>query len=105
MQKQCVCLLSKRKVVPVDELFKSHKVMKFPDMIRLELYKFGAKLANKMMPEPLRLLMEAKGAKGGKKTHKHNTRKRNVPNIQKHVSVQYNSSFLCRSLVEFSKLP
>ena len=29
MQKQCVCLLSKRKV-PADELFKTHKVIKFP---------------------------------------------------------------------------
>ena len=69
-------------------------------MIQLELCKFGAKIANKTIPEPLRLLMEARG---GKKTHKYNARKKNVPNIQKHVSIQYNSSFLCRSLVEFSK--
>ena len=33
MQKQCVHLLSKRKAVPVDELFKTHKVIKFLDMI------------------------------------------------------------------------
>ena len=64
MQKQCVHLLSKRKAVPVDELFKTHKVIKFP---------FGAKIANKLIPEPLRLLMEARG---GKKTHKYDTRKR-----------------------------
>ena len=37
MQKQCVHLLSKRKAVPVDELFKKHKVIKFPDMCKVLL--------------------------------------------------------------------
>ena len=35
----------------------------------------------------------------------YDTRYKNVPNIQKHATVQYNSRFLCRSVAEYAKLP
>ena len=44
-QKYCIHLLGKGKTKPTDELFASLKVMKFPDMIQLELCKFGAKVS------------------------------------------------------------
>ena len=59
LQKQCVHLLGKGKNIPVEELFKSCKVIKFLDMIWMELCKFGAKVVRKTIPEPLRMVMEA----------------------------------------------
>ena len=102
LQKQCVRLLGKGKNIPIEELFKSCKVIKFPDMVQMELGKFGAKVVRKIIPEPLRMVMEARG---GKKNHKYDNRYKNVPNIQKHATVQYNSSILCRSVAEYAKLP
>ena len=63
LQKQCVRLLSKDKFTPIDQLFKKHRVIKFPDMIKMELCKFGFKLAKKTIPEPLHKLMESRGDK------------------------------------------
>ena len=85
LQKQCVQLMSKDKNLPIDQLLKKHRVIKFPDMILMELCKFGFKLANNETPEPLKVLMEMRG---GKKTHKYNTRSKHVPNIHKHNLVQ-----------------
>ena len=102
LQKQCVRLLGKGKNIPVEELFKSCKVIKFLDMVQMELCKFGAKVARKTILEPLRMVMEVRG---GKKNHKYDTRYKNVPSIQKHTTVQYNFSFLCRSVAEYAQLP
>ena len=97
LQKQCVQLMSKDKTSPIDHLFKKHRVIKFPDMIQMELCKFGFKRTNNETPEPLKVLMESRG---GKKFHEYNTRREHVPNIHKHNSVQYNTSFLCKSMAE-----
>ena len=64
--------------------------------------KFGAKVMRKITQEPLRMVMEAKGSK---KNHKYDTRNKNMPNVQKHTSAQYNTSFLCHSVAEYAKLP
>ena len=45
------------------QLFKKHRVIKFPDMILMELCKFGFKLANSETPEPSKVTMESRGGK------------------------------------------
>ena len=102
LQKKCIRLLSKDKATLKDHLFKRHRIIRFPDMIQIELCKLGFKLAKKNLPELLQVLMESRG---GKKFHMNNTQSKHVPNIHKHNSIHYNTSFLCRSVMEYSKLP
>ena len=42
---------------------------------------------------------------GGKKQHGYNTQNKNTPNVQAHTTTQFNQSYLCRSIVEYNKLP
>ena len=100
-QKLCLCLLGKGINKSTEELFTSLRVMKFPDMIRMELCKFGTRVMWKLIPKPLKLIMVERG---GVKKHRYNTRKKKVPNIQKHTSVQFNTSFICHSITEYSSL-
>ena len=101
LQKQCVRLMSKDKTKSIDYLFKKPRVIKFPDMIQMKLCKFGFKLAKNKLLEPLKALMESRGKR---KAHKYNTRSKHIPNIHKHNTIQYNTSFLCKSVAEFSKV-
>ena len=69
-------------------------------MIRTELIKLGFKITNKILPNPLILAFEQDG---GKKTHPYNTRNKSLPNIQKHTTNLYNTSFMCKALTEYTK--
>ena len=100
-QKQCLHLLNKDKKTGEAELFKALNVLKFPDMIKIELNKFGAKVARKQIPKPIQQLMELRG---GVKSHRYNTRRKGVPNIQKHRTPLFNQSFLCCGTVEYNAL-
>ena len=44
--------VNKKANSPMDDLFKQLKIVKFPDMIKIELCKFGYKTANKIVPKP-----------------------------------------------------
>ena len=65
--------------------------MKFTEMLEYELCKLGYNLKEKLLPEPLINLFE----NYGKKTHHYSTRNKNLPNIKRHKSNEYNKSFLC----------
>ena len=100
-QKQCLHLLNKDKKIREVELFKSLKVLKFTDMIKIKLSKFGAKVARKQIPIPIQQLMELRV---GVKSHHYNTRRKGVPNVQKHRTPVFNRSFLCCGIVEYNAL-
>ena len=72
----------------------------FEDMIRTELIKLGFKITSKILPNPLIMAFEQDG---GKTTHPYNTRNKSLPNIQKHTTSLYNTSFMCKALTENSK--
>ena len=71
-------------------------------MIDMELCKFGHKLTKKVLPKPLKYLMDQRG---GKKSHRYDTRNKDTPNVQLHQTMVFNQSFLCKSITEFNKLP
>ena len=52
-------------------------------MISIKLEKFGYNISNKKLSESLFKML---GARGGKKTHRHPTRRKTMPNIQYHTS-------------------
>ena len=101
LQKNCIQLLGKRKNKSDVDLFATLKVIKFPGMIRSELCKFGAKVSRKLIPEPLQQIM---AKRGGQKNHGYNTRTKNIPNVQKHTTTQFNTSFICHSVAEYMQL-
>ena len=74
--------------------------MKFTEMHKYELCKLGYSLKEKLLPEPLIKLFK----NYGKKTHHYSTRYKNLPNIKRHKSNEYNKSFLCKSIVYINKL-
>ena len=73
LPKQCVRLISKDRAT----MTRKYKILKFLDMIKMEMCKFGYKLVHKMLPEPLHKLMDLRGQK---KTHRYNTRNKYIPN-------------------------
>ena len=77
-------------------------ILKFPDMIQLEMYKLGQQIKFKKLPEPI---IRAFNAYGGKKMHRYPTRNKNLLNIQRHQGTIFNKSFLCRGIAGYMLLP
>ena len=68
--------------------------MKIKEITKYELCKLAFKVKNKLLPHALLDTFDTYG----KKTHKYPTRNKNLPNIMKHTSTDFNKSFLCKSL-------
>ena len=83
-------------------LFQNSKTLPVQKLINLELMKFGHKITNKLVPEPLKRMMHRNR---GHKRHEYNTHNKNLPNIQKHQSSYFNKGFLNRSVICYQSLP
>ena len=58
LYKSCIRIMNRaRKNAPTDVLFKENKILKFRDMIKLELLKFGYNLGKKDLPKPITNIM------------------------------------------------
>ena len=101
-QKQCMRILGNRKLREnVESVFKELNVLKFPDMVQLEMCKLGYQLKSKELPIPL---IDDFNTCGGCKTHRYPTRHKDLPNIQIHHGTLINRSFICKGVSTFSKL-
>ena len=79
-------------------LHKELNLLKFGDIIELELNKFAYKLINNMMPEMIKIVFEQE--------RKHfNTGNKYIPRIAPHNSNLYNRSFMSKTISMFTKLP
>ena len=85
----------------VELVFKELTVLKFPDMVQLEMCKLGYQLKSKELPIPL---IDDFNSCGGCKTHRYPTHHKDLPNIQKHHGTLINRSFICKGVSTFSKL-
>ena len=102
LQKQCIRIISNvRGNTLTEPLFQNLKIVKFSDMIRIELCKYGFKIANRLIPRLVQLLMENKG---GLKQHRYETRNKNTPNMHRHTSEHYYKRFTCQSIKEYNRL-
>ena len=80
LQKACICLVNKKKKnAPTNELFIRNRLLKFSDMINIELLKFGYMLSRRCLSNPISKIMNKKG---GQKTHPYPTSNKRIPNIQ-----------------------
>ena len=102
-QKQCMRILSNRKLREnVESVFKELSVLKFPDMVQLEMCKLGYQLKSKELLIPL---IDDFNTCRGCKTHRYPTHYKDLPNIQTHQGTLINRNFICRGVSTFSKLP
>ena len=71
-------------------------------MIKLENYKFGYKLINKILPIKTQQLcyLDDKN-KSLEKKHQYQTRNKELPNLPKQMNKAYRDSFLCIGLQSF----
>ena len=100
IQVQCLWLINN--TVASEELHKVLKIIDFNNLIKMSLCKLGQRVTHKIVPIPIQHIFDSNG---GIKQHRYPMRNKNTPNIQKHHDVIFNKSFLCQSIVEFSKLP
>ena len=102
-QKQCLRLIGKLKSREnTDPTFRIMKILKFPDMIQLEMCKLGQQLKFKQLPDPI---IRVFNAHGDMKMHRYPTRNKDLPNIQRHQGTIFNKSFLCRGIACYMLLP
>ena len=95
-QKQCLQILGKLKGSEnTDSTFRNMKILKFPDMIQLEMYKLGQQLKLKQLADPI---IREFNAYGGMRMHQYPSRNKNLPNIQRHQGTLFNKSFSCRGI-------
>ena len=103
IQDACVRIVCKAsKWASVNALYKQLQTLRFPELITLELAKYGYKISSKLYPTKIHELAETNG---GSKRHRYYTRFKNTPNIQKHVSKEFNNSHMCKGLAVYNNLP
>ena len=101
LQQKCIRHMIRRNSIPVDDIFKKLKLLKFSDMIKIELCKSGARISNNLLPKPIQEFMIKRG---GKKTHGYETRNKHIPNTQKHATTHFNISLMRCGIAEYSNL-
>ena len=90
----------------LSDMNKTNTFLELPNLIKLENYKLGYKLLNKLLPDKLTIdISRDKNKKSLIKSHRYNTRNKKQLNIPKHESSSYHNSFLCASIRDFSTLP
>jgi len=83
-----------------NELFRDSDILKFLDIIDLELCKFMFLSKQNQLPLPLNNLFKLNN-----EVHQYSTRNKNDPRVAVHRSARYNNSFLARGPSSWSTLP
>ena len=103
IQKKCIQMMRPiGDCFNISHVFKELQIIPIQKMIQFSLCKLGHNISQKRY---LTLIINLFDKFGGRKTHRYPTRNKHIPNLQKGESEQYQSSFLCRSIVEYNKLP
>ena len=90
IQKHCIrSINNSKKTSHTDPQFKALKIMKIKEITKYELCKLAFKVKEKLLPHALLDIFDTHG----RKTHKYPTRNKNLPNIMKHTSTDFNKSF------------
>ena len=82
------------------------KIMKVPELIKLQNLKLGFRVQHSQLPENVTLACTSDTNKNSlTKKHRYPTRHKNKPNHPKPQSKWYMTSFLTKCIVEFQNLP
>ena len=91
--------------VPINTLFKSEKILPFWYLLKLEQCKMGYKLCHGLLPKNLTKCMLTDHREiSVRKTHRYQTRQKEIPNLPSVTGSKYRASFLFTSISEYSKL-
>ena len=103
LQKEAIRLIDAK--IPETDLYHSHKIPSFVNMIELEQCKLGYKLCHSLLPKALTdsMTKDHQECKLGK-VHRYHTRNKTTPNLPNVTSNMYRSSFLFKSVALYSKL-
>ena len=103
IQDQCVLLvIGKKNFATISTAYKTLSILQFKDLVKHKLCKLAHSIQYKSILLPLITLFSSHGRQ---KTHRYPTRNKNIPNVQHHHTQTFNRSFMCHSLMEYSKLP
>jgi endonuclease V-like protein UPF0215 family len=80
--------------------YKHLQLLKFENIIDLELGKLMYSIKTNSIPEPVLKLFQSKETTQAT----YNTRNRNIPNIRKHKSKKYNNSFMTKSITNWTHI-
>ena len=102
IQKATVHIITNSKYnAHTDPIFRNNKLLN--DIVKFHMCKFGYKLDCKIHPRPL--LNIFKKNPEGLSRNRQVTHHMNIPFISKHSSKLYNSSYLCKSISNWTKSP
>ena len=103
LQKEAIRLIDAK--IPETDLYRSHKIPSFVNMIELEQCKLRYKLCHSLLPKALTdsMTKDHQECKLGK-VHRYHTRNKTTPNLPNVTSDMYRSSFLFKSVTLYSKL-
>ena len=101
IQTDCLKLLNNEYHTDVTDIYLQHKILPFSSLIKQELIKLGYNISANNVPTPIMNICRNEE----RKQHRYPTRRKNIPNIKKHQDTLFNRSFLCKSLVFYSRLP
>ena len=74
--------------------------MTIKEINKFKICKLAYRVKHKLLPIPIITMFNDAG---GKK-HRYPTRPKNLPNIKKHKSNEYNKSFLCKTISNYNCL-
>ena len=100
LQQECMAAMCKP-LETVESAFNRLKIIRLSEIIAFHQQRLGYLVSHKLLPMPILGLFNRRG---GNKTHHYKTRNKNTPNIQTHQEPSYNNSFLCKAIMEYSKL-
>ena len=104
IQSECLQLVTHQK--NKSDLNKKLGILTIIDMIKLENYKFGYKLKNKLLfIKTQEICYIDNNNKSLKKTHCYSTQHNELPNLPKNTNKAYRSSYLCMGPQMFQTLP
>ena len=103
LQKEAIRLIDAK--IPETDLYRSHKIPSFVNMIELEQCKLGYKLCHSLLPKALTdsMTKDHQECKLGK-VQRYHTQNKTTPNLPNVTSDMYRSSFLFKSVALYSKL-
>ena len=103
VQNQCIWIVNKKPITSdITGQYEELKILNVETLIKFHLCKLGHTISNSQLPTPIHKIFNDKG---GLKTHRYPTRRKNAPNIQVHTLELFNKSFMCRGQVEYNLLP
>ena len=102
-ESHCSIITNSKYNAHTDPMFRNNKLLKLNNIIKFHMCKFGYKLDRKIHPCPL-LNIFTKNPEGLSR-NREVTHHMNIPIKSKHSSKLCNSSYLCKSISDWTKLP